>query len=173
MNILGKLNGTAGHRTQIAQAVQLLRNLAAGNAGDTSIQFTSGVLNQLTIETCGHSNHLLLNGEEIISRDDFDFLIDALSNPKVMLDAISILGMLGPEAKPAVGKLINILEGNNDPKVKIAIANTFSKIGPDAKDATQALAKTLTAKNNWVKIACAKALREIGPDARDAVPALT
>ncbi|MBI1248491.1 hypothetical protein GC197_11715 [bacterium] len=99
------------------------------------------------------------------------FLIQALDKPGVRLDAIIILGDLGPKAAPATEAVAKMIDDENPRVVNEAIV-TLGKIGPAAHAATPALIKALKEEEGSIAHNAALSLGRIGPQAKEAVPAL-
>lgn len=104
--------------------------------------------------------------------DAIPFLIQALDKPGVRLEAVIILGDLGPKAAPAVEPLTKLLDDESPRVVNEAIV-TLGKIGPAAKEATPELIEALKQGDGSIAHNAALALGRIGPDAKQAVAALT
>lgn len=88
---------------------------------------------------------------------------------KVRIAAVKALGVVGPDAKTAVGALVKLAE--NDAGCRLACYSTFDKLGSAASAAVPALVAALetdTEHRSWI----AHVLGSIGPDAKAAVPAL-
>ena len=99
------------------------------------------------------------------------FLIHALDKPGVRLDAIIILGDLGPKAAPATKAVAKLIDDESPRVVNEAIV-TLGKIGPAAHAATSALVKALKEEEGSIAHNAALSLGRIGPEAKGAVPAL-
>jgi len=88
--------------------------------------------------------------------------------PAERANALGTLGLLGPDAWPAVPEMVRLLDAKH-PDVGM-VFGTLSKIGPKAKAAVPSLRKYLNDKQH-VRSAIT-VLGEIGPDAKDALPDL-
>jgi HEAT repeat protein len=86
--------------------------------------------------------------------------------------AIESLGEVGPEAKAAVPKLIEILRSRDRMKFRWRAAAALGKIGPEARSAVPTLVAALNADRYSVRVEAVLALGRIGPDARAALPRL-
>jgi HEAT repeat protein len=82
------------------------------------------------------------------------------------------LGEVGPEAKVAVPKLIEVLRSRDRERFRWQAAWALGKIGPEARSAVPALAAALDADRSHVWAESIFALERIGPDARAALPRL-
>jgi HEAT repeat protein len=87
-------------------------------------------------------------------------LIECLGDLTYVQPAIDVLGEMGPEAAPAVDKLIEIL-GALDPDDRIAAAWCLGQIGPAAQKASGPLRKLLDNKEPKVREAARGALERI------------
>lgn len=100
-------------------------------------------------------------------------LIEALKHEKARVEAIYILGRIGPPAAPATKALAALLNDKND-RVVHESALALANIGPGAKEAVPALVKILEQEHdpdlNFAAVAYA--LGKIGPDAASAEPSL-
>jgi HEAT repeat protein len=85
---------------------------------------------------------------------------------------IEFLGEVGPEAKAAVPKLIEILRSRDRAKFRWRAAEALGKIGPEARSAVPALIAALDTDRYSVRAESVRALGRIGPDARAALPRL-
>jgi HEAT repeat protein len=88
------------------------------------------------------------------------------------LAALRALTRYGPDAEPAMPRLVELLK-DKDSEVRWRAAMTLGKIGPAARGTVPALVAALQDEDALVREHAAEALGDIGPDARDAVPALT
>jgi HEAT repeat protein len=96
------------------------------------------------------------------------FLPPPISSEERRLNAIILLGKMGPAAAPAVPSLIDQL-GDEMLDATGAVVLALKQIGPAAKDAVPKLIEMLDEPSAEI----ADALGAIGPDARAAIPALT
>jgi HEAT repeat protein len=93
------------------------------------------------------------------------------------VQALQILGEMGPAARSAVPALIKLLERPNLPMAGLpfgpphrqAVVESLGMIGPDASPALPALLATLQISNLLVRTEVALALARIGPAAKRAV----
>jgi hypothetical protein len=74
--------------------------------------------------------------------------------------AVKAIGGLGPEAAPAVPKLMAQLKAD-DPNVRSAACETLGSIGPAAVDAIPTLTIALNDPNQWVRKAAKEALPKV------------
>ena len=79
-----------------------------------------------------------------------------------------VLGVIGPEAKPAIPALIDVLQ-EEDKYFRSHGAVALGKIGREARAAVPALIKALKDREEDVRREAAAALGRIGPEAREAV----
>ena len=93
------------------------------------------------------------------------------SRPAVQLQGAYGLSLKGPEARPAVPRLTELLK-SNEARVRQNAALALGKIGPDARHAVPALTEALKDKEWNVRRQAAVSLGEIGPAAKDAAPEL-
>lgn len=95
------------------------------------------------------------------------------TNEKVRKDAAWALGYIGPDAKPAIPAVTELLtDKNND--VRWMAAYALGRIGPDPKTAVPVLTELLKDRSEWVRLSAAQSLGNIGPAAIPAVlPFLT
>lgn len=100
----------------------------------------------------------------------------------VRAGAVRALGRMGPPAKTAVPRLLELLNDRNQP-VKTANGTTFypvcfaaatalGQIGAEPQAAVPALVTLLGDGNAWLRQTAIEALTDFGPAARTAVPAL-
>ena len=87
-------------------------------------------------------------------------LMECLGDLTYVQPAIDVLGEMGPEAAPAVDKLIEIL-GALDPDDRIAAAWCLGQIGPAAQKASGPLRKRLEDEEPKVREAARRALERI------------
>lgn len=78
--------------------------------------------------------------------------------------AVRVLKKMGPNAKAAVGCLVQALQVD-DPGFQSDVQFTLAAIGPDAAPATAALVESLSSKDDRVRHSALYALRKIGPGA--------
>ena len=78
--------------------------------------------------------------------------------------ALRVLKKIGPNAKGAVGCLVQALQ-DDDPGFQSDVQFTLAAIGPDAAPATAALVKSLSSEDDRVRHSALYALRKIGPGA--------
>src|SRR5262249_50068592 len=87
------------------------------------------------------------------------------------LSAAKTLGSLGPDARPAVLALAELLK-DKPYNVPATAAGALGAIGPEAKDAVPALIQALKVDYFYTRQASAEALGRIGTLAKTAVPVL-
>ena len=85
--------------------------------------------------------------------------------------AAETLGEIGPEAKDAIPRLVELLMDLKE-ALREAAAGALGEIGSAAKDAVPKLVALLKDTHDYVRLAAASALGEIGAEAKDAVPYL-
>lgn len=102
-------------------------------------------------------------GPSIIPR-----VVMALDREELRPHAVSILNEFGADAKPAVPKLVALLD-RVDPPLQEEILMTLGTIGPDAAPAVDQAAKLLASEDRRVKLAAVYALGRIGPNAASAL----
>lgn len=92
-------------------------------------------------------------------------LIDVLgkesSDPVTAALAAAALGMVGPDAAPAIPALTKALASKSE-KLREQAAHALAGIGPAAKEAVPALADLLTSKTGQVRAIAANALGNLG-----------
>ncbi len=100
-------------------------------------------------------------------------LIATLGNeaPQMCAGAAGAIHDIGPEAKEAVGPLLEML-AKDEPFTRRAAIYAFMGIGPEAKAAVPALTEALTHEDFHTQYWACRALRDIGPEAKSAVPVL-
>jgi hypothetical protein len=91
---------------------------------------------------------------------------------KVRKHAISVLGMIGPEAAKAVPALVKALE-DDDADVCYGVLEALGQIGPGAKAAIPALLEAVEDKDTRYRIYALKALGNTGVGDGAVVSALT
>lgn len=84
---------------------------------------------------------------------------------------IEALGLLGPQAAPAAGRVVEIvLDEQEDEFVRVAAARALGEIGPVHADVVAALVRALGHKDcPWLRDSAAVAIAQIGPPAKAAV----
>lgn len=82
-------------------------------------------------------------------------------------DAITILGLMGPAARPAVPALVRLLSDGGPDEVPVKAAQALGRIGPTAHDAVPALVRDLKAEHE-LRQAAATALESMGTAASPA-----
>jgi HEAT repeat protein len=87
------------------------------------------------------------------------------------LQAVKTLAQYGPEAAPAISKLIDLLH-DSDSEVRWNAARTLGKIGPAAQSSAPALIAALKDDDALVREHAAESLGQLGPGTKEAVPAL-
>jgi HEAT repeat protein len=85
--------------------------------------------------------------------------------------AAQAIHVIGPEAKEAVGPLLELL-AKDEPFTRRAAIYALMGIGPEAKAAVPALTEALTHEDFHTQYWACRALREIGPEAQSSVPVL-
>jgi HEAT repeat protein len=90
--------------------------------------------------------------------------IKALGNPKLRDLALRVLARQGPDAKDAVGPLVDAMSGA-DSEFRTQIQDTLAAIGPAAAPATDAMVSSLSSTDVHVQHSALFALRLIGPGA--------
>jgi len=100
-------------------------------------------------------------------------LIAALDDdhPQVFAGAASAIRHIGPEAKGAVGPLVELVK-KDDPFARRAGIYGLIGIGPEAEAAVPPLIEALEAESFHTRYWACRALRAIGPGAKPAVPVL-
>jgi HEAT repeat protein len=96
-------------------------------------------------------------------------LIEFLDRKEIRVNAIFILGQIGPEAAPAIGALSKLI-ADDDRNVATEAVLALGKIGPAAKAAVPALIESLQKENCPNAHAVIFTLGKIGPDAAAAEP---
>ncbi|HKI18141.1 MAG TPA: HEAT repeat domain-containing protein, partial [Isosphaeraceae bacterium] len=101
------------------------------------------------------------------------YWIDALrgSDPPSRQAAARALGILGPDAKPAVPALARAAS-DADSSVRSSAIRALGAIGPEAKEAVPALVRAASDADKSVRLSAIRALGAIGPGAREAIPVL-
>lgn len=105
-------------------------------------------------------------GPSIIPR-----VVVALDREELRPYAVSILSEFGADAKPAVPKLVAMLD-QVEPPLQEEILMTLGSIGPEAAPAVNQAATLLSSETERVKLAAVYALGRIGPAAAPAVDAM-
>ncbi|PQO44188.1 HEAT repeat domain-containing protein [Blastopirellula marina] len=98
-------------------------------------------------------------------------LTAALKNPQLRRPVAEILGKMGPEAAPAVGDLVGLVDDEN-PRVAKAAILALGQIGPAAKAAVPRLTKVLEEGEGSAPYDAALSLGKIGTAAKEASPAI-
>jgi len=131
-----------------------------------------------------------------------EVLVALLDDPDVRMVALRAIGAIGPEAAPAIDRLMELLS-HEDPTVRMwatfalsgmgkeavaalvkalddegwyvarLAADKLGVMGSDAKAAVPALAEQVSHRNGDCAYWATEALEQMGPDAAEAVPALT
>ena len=107
-----------------------------------------------------------------VDSSGLDALINALGDKdqSVRNDVARVLGLIGPETKDAVPKLIEMLKNDTGWFARSSAAHSLGKIGPDAKSAVPALIEAMKDRIAGVRGAAILALGEIGPNVNEAAP---
>ena len=95
-------------------------------------------------------------------------LVSLLDDPDVRMPALRAIGAIGPEAAPAIDRLVKLLN-HDDPTVRMWTTFALSGIG---KQAVEALAKALDDEAWYVARLAADKLGVMGPEAKAAAPRL-
>jgi hypothetical protein len=93
-------------------------------------------------------------------------------NPRVRARAASTLAETGPLARPALEKLIEILEKDADADCRLQASIALGQIGPEADKAVPVLAKRLRNDEYGTRANCAASLARIRAHPEVAIPAL-
>jgi HEAT repeat protein len=112
---------------------------------------------------------------KIKARDEVDPLIrmlDDSNDPDIRWRAELALGKIGPDARKAVPKLIELLK-NPDHILRRGAATALAGIGPSAKDAVPSLKAVLDDKDENVRWRAIQALGQIGEDAKSSIDLLS
>jgi hypothetical protein len=86
------------------------------------------------------------------------------------LRAVEALGILGPDASPAVPALVRVMKENG--AIGLGAAAALGRIGPPARESADELRRALDAPDPQIRARAAIALWEVGRDAETAVPVL-
>ena len=105
---------------------------------------------------------VLVDGQDVMPAL-IDVLRDGDEGPDVRGGAAWALGEIGPEAKPAVPALIELLEHENDWAREMA-AGALGRIGPEAEEAIPMLEQVADKENEdpYVRLAAREALETLG-----------
>jgi HEAT repeat protein len=103
--------------------------------------------------------------------DAIPLLQELLATPDC-LPALRALARYGPDAAPALGKILVQLNHKGDSEIRWNAARTLAKIGPAAKEAAPRLVAAMKDPEPLVREHAAEALGEIGLDAKETIPAL-
>jgi HEAT repeat protein len=98
-------------------------------------------------------------------------LQDLLATPDC-LPALRALAQYGPDAAPAMGKIVPLLRHEGDSEIRWNAARTLAKIGPAAKEAAPMLVEAMKDPEPLVREHAAEALGCIGPEAKETIPEL-
>ena len=83
---------------------------------------------------------------------------------------VEALGLLGPEAAPAAGRIVEIvLDEQEDEFLRAAAARALGEIGPVHPDVAAALVRALGDRSPFLRGPAAVAIAQIGPPAKAAV----
>src|ERR1019366_2214957 len=95
-------------------------------------------------------------------------------DPQVRLDAINLLGRLGPDVRPGFKALLTALQTDKDDAVREAAATAIGneKFAKQAEEYVVVLAEAMKDPHAGTRIAVAGALRNLGENAQPAFPAL-
>jgi HEAT repeat protein len=103
-------------------------------------------------------------------------LTEALADKQARLHALRALKRIGPDARPAVSALIDVVKTDLAPSSPSCTeaCEALGRIGPAAREAVPVLidAAKLKAAGSSVRLQATIALGRIGPAAREAVPVL-
>jgi HEAT repeat protein len=94
------------------------------------------------------------------------------TDPVVRAKAATVLGAIGPDAKPMAFEIMLGLLGDKDDKVIAAATAALPKLGKPEREHARLFAKLLTHANAKVRESALNALNDLGPSAADAGPAL-
>ncbi len=92
-------------------------------------------------------------------------------DPKIRIQALRKLGLMGPQAASAVPALVPGLS-DRDPRLRKKTADVLRSIGPPARQAVSTLLAALNDPEADVRAASAWALQAIKPDAKAVMPTL-
>src|SRR5260370_6816955 len=100
-----------------------------------------------------------------------------IKDGRVQAYAAAALKQIGPDAKPAVAALIEVVKKYKDPAhlARLNAIAALGKIGPGAKEAVPTLAEVAKDKPpmSAARLAAVTALGQIGPEAKAPLPTLT
>ncbi|HMF15364.1 MAG TPA: HEAT repeat domain-containing protein, partial [Gemmataceae bacterium] len=105
-------------------------------------------------------------------------LADALKSKEGRAQAYAAMALkqIGPDAKPAVAALIEVVKAHKEPAqlAKLNAIAALGRIGPGAKEAVPTLMEVTKEKppTSASRLAAITALGQIGPEAKAAVPTL-
>jgi HEAT repeat protein len=85
------------------------------------------------------------------------------------LPALRALAQYGPDAAPAIGKIVPLLRHEGDSEIRWNAARTLAKIGPAAKEAAPMLVEAMKDPDPLVREHAAEALGCIGPEAKETI----
>ncbi|MCH7729806.1 MAG: HEAT repeat domain-containing protein, partial [Planctomycetes bacterium] len=157
------------------QAIDALRKI--GPEAKSAIQPLSKILREAAP---GPSRFGFRNGDHAAALDvlrqfgpaAIPALVDALKhgkNRETCQSIGSLLIELGPDAKPSVPQLVEIIK-DPDNNARLTAIWVLEAIGPSAQPAVPALIKILQGKDNVERSAALMALEQIGPEASNATP---
>lgn len=106
-----------------------------------------------------------------LGKDAVPALIEALDDEQVRLQAIQIIGRIGPNASGAVPALIRALS-EQDPTTQAEVLFALASIGPQAEAAVPGAVAALGDNDPAVRFGAVYALGRVGPPAAKAIPLL-
>jgi HEAT repeat protein len=153
------------------QAADLLGQMGPAPAGDTAAR---DALVRALQDDDPHVRAVAASSLSVLGAagpEAIPVLCDMLTTGE-RLAALKALVRYGPEAEPAIPRLVKLLT-DADSEIRWRAAMTLGKIGPAARGSVSPLVAALKDEDALVREHAAEALGDIGPDAKEAVPALT
>ena len=144
----------------------LVRSTAAHGLAmlDAPAKWVAPKLVALANDADPHVSANVVNALASLGEQAIPYACRGLQHPERRKLAVRVLKKMGPDAKGAVGCLIEALQVN-DPGFQSDVQFVLAAIGPDAAPATGILIKSLSSKNDQVRHSALYALRKIGPGA--------